>query len=236
MTATLDQLGKTSDKTRIATTRVLTALAANGKSISQVFGNGPSGEHATGYATDFMVYSDKTLGDWIANWIWSNRNTLGVAYIMWHHCIISTNPNGKYGPAGQWNWVEDRGNPTQNHMDHVHVTWTTTMPNAQLSKPIGPAMSGENMSLTTADAKVLWRSDIIPAPGKPSTGNTEWQPDSYLRLTYEAVARIEAQNRALVAAVASLSMSQGLDPSTVQKTLDAAVKDALSGLSITLTT
>ena len=138
MTATLDQLGKTSNKTRVATSRVLTALAENGKAISQVFGAGPSGEHATGYATDFMVYNDKALGDWIANWIWSNRNALGVAYIMWQHRIISTNPNGKYGPAGQWNWVEERGNPTQNHMDHVHVTWTTAMPSAELSKPVAP--------------------------------------------------------------------------------------------------
>lgn len=125
MVASIAQLGSVTPKNRTATQVVLDAAARAGHSLRQVFGVG-GGDHAGGLATDFMVYEDKAAGDWIANWVWAHRDQLGVRWIIWQQKIISINPKGVYGPAGQWNPMENRGSVTQNHMDHVHVMWDSS--------------------------------------------------------------------------------------------------------------
>lgn len=118
--AAMSYLGNVTGNTRNKCSEVLTALqAAQGKTLTHCWGMG-GGEHGTGRAIDFMVFSDKAAGDFIANYLWANRSRLGVGWIIWQQKILSVSDGG-YGPAGRWNWMEDRGNGTQNHYDHVHV-------------------------------------------------------------------------------------------------------------------
>jgi hypothetical protein len=119
-TATLAQLGQVPAKNKAATADVLAACARQGIKLAQVWGVGP-GDHADGHATDFMVYNDQAAGDWIADYLWTNRARLGVRWVIWRQRIRSTSP----GKPGTWQPMEDRGNRTKNHYDHVHVKWTT---------------------------------------------------------------------------------------------------------------
>lgn len=124
MAATVAQLGNVKAKNRAATQIVLDAAKRAGYTVQQVWGAG-GGDHAGGLATDFMVYSNRAMGDWVSSYVWNNRARLGVRWIIWRQRIISINPNSAYGPPGVWNWMENRGNATQNHMDHVHVMWSS---------------------------------------------------------------------------------------------------------------
>ncbi len=71
-------------------------------------------DHGRGLALDFMVYDDAALGDRISNHILANWGHYNVSYIIWQQRI-------NFGSG--WQLMEDRGSPTQNHMDHVHVSF-----------------------------------------------------------------------------------------------------------------
>ena len=67
-------------------------------------------------AADFMVYEDKAKGDAVAQYVIDNASRFRVEYLIWQQQIyIISN--------GYWEPMEDRGSPTANHMDHVHVAW-----------------------------------------------------------------------------------------------------------------
>jgi hypothetical protein len=72
--------------------------------------------HPSGLALDYMVGSDADLGDAIAQYTIDNWDSLGVEYVIWQQRILSS-------PGGSWKPMEDRGSPTENHMDHVHVNY-----------------------------------------------------------------------------------------------------------------
>ena len=72
-----------------------------------------AGEHSTGQAVDFMI-SSSSQGDAIAAWVQSHVGEFNVKYIIWQQRY--------WEPGGSWKLMEDRGSPTANHMDHVHVT------------------------------------------------------------------------------------------------------------------
>ena len=75
------------------------------------------GEHPRGRACDFMVTGRPALGSRIAAWVQARASQLGVLYVIWWQHIWS--------PARAdegWRPMEDRGSPTQNHEDHVHVS------------------------------------------------------------------------------------------------------------------
>lgn len=72
-----------------------------------------AGEHSTGQAVDFMISSSST-GDAVAAWVQSHAGEFNVEYIIWRQRY--------WAPGGSWELMEDRGSPTANHMDHVHVT------------------------------------------------------------------------------------------------------------------
>ena len=71
------------------------------------------GEHSTGQAVDFMI-SSSSQGDAIAAWVQSHVGEFNVEYVIWRQRY--------WTPGGSWELMEDRGSPTANHMDHVHVT------------------------------------------------------------------------------------------------------------------
>ena len=82
--------------------------------------------HNSGKAVDFMVgfdtNVDSALGQKIADYFQNNFEALGCYYLIWQQHFYMDVEN-KYGPANTWNPMEDRGSPTQNHMDHVHVSF-----------------------------------------------------------------------------------------------------------------
>lgn len=71
------------------------------------------GEHPLGRACDVMV-SSRAQGDAVAAWAQARP---GVLYVLWWQRIWS--------PARAsegWRGMADRGSPTENHLDHVHVS------------------------------------------------------------------------------------------------------------------
>lgn len=104
---------------------------------------------------------------------------------------------------------------------------------------------GNDVPLTTTDAKTVWNADIAPYPSsyKPTTAadkaNTEWTPVNLLRSTWDhahlADAKADtilAQLAALSSAVQTLATNQGMDPAqvlaAVQAGAEKAVQDALA--------
>lgn len=71
-------------------------------------------DHGKGNAADIMV-SNFATGDAVAAFVQANAATLGVKYIIWKQAIWF--PGSK-----TWRGMADRGSPTQNHYDHVHVS------------------------------------------------------------------------------------------------------------------
>ena len=78
-------------------------------------------EHSSGQALDVMIPNasspqGKALGDQISQYVLAHAKELGVDYTIWQH--------GQHNPDGSFQMYPDRGSPTQNHMDHVHIHTT----------------------------------------------------------------------------------------------------------------
>jgi biotin carboxyl carrier protein len=80
--------------------------------------------HATGLAIDFMINDipdGKATGDALAQYLQQHADDLGVQYVIWYQHIWSP------GRADEgWRPMTDRGSPTQNHLDHVHLSLNGT--------------------------------------------------------------------------------------------------------------
>ena len=83
---------------------------------------GDSGDHGKGLAIDFMVPESSELGDKIAEYAIQNMASRGINYIIWKQRFYAP-VNNIYGPANTWNEMPDRGSVTENHYDHVHVSF-----------------------------------------------------------------------------------------------------------------
>ena len=83
-------------------------------------------DHGDGRACDFMMSANgampseanRQLGTQIAQYAIDNADRLGIDYIIWEQQIWHTG-------SRQWRGMEDRGDLTQNHFDHVHVSSLT---------------------------------------------------------------------------------------------------------------
>ncbi len=81
----------------------------------------PNG-HPAGLALDFMtndIPDSKNTGDRIAKYLQDHAAELGVKYVIWQQQIWSVDRADE-----GWRPMADRGSPTQNHMDHVHLSLT----------------------------------------------------------------------------------------------------------------
>ncbi|MGW5879341.1 coiled-coil domain-containing protein [Nocardiopsis terrae] len=80
-------------------------------------------DHGTGRACDFMMSANgaapsaanKDLGQQISDYGIANADRLGIKYIIWEQQIWQST-------SRQWTWMNDRGDLTQNHYDHVHIS------------------------------------------------------------------------------------------------------------------
>jgi LysM repeat protein len=72
--------------------------------------------HPSGLALDYMVGSNRGLGDAVVQYQVAHWNELGVEYVIWQQKILTS-------PTGSWKQMADRGSATANHLDHVHVNY-----------------------------------------------------------------------------------------------------------------
>ncbi|MEC4834952.1 Bacteriophage tape measure protein (TMP) [Mycobacteroides abscessus subsp. abscessus] len=70
------------------------------------------GEHSTGRALDVMT-SDKAKGDAVKDFAVDNASAIDLKWAIWQQKL--------WYPGGRSEKMDDRGSPTQNHMDHVHI-------------------------------------------------------------------------------------------------------------------
>jgi len=96
--------------------RIHRAACARFPSVRRYGGIGPTGEHAAGRAVDIMV-SGSSLGDAISAWARSNAGALHISEVIWSQHIWTVQRSSE-----GWRSMPDRGSPTANHYDHVHVT------------------------------------------------------------------------------------------------------------------
>ena len=85
----------------------------------------PYPDHPSGRAADIMMPnggtgSDVRLGNEIAKYFQKHAKEYGIYYMLWRQQMWKTGD-----PVGDWTSVSDRGDPTSNHMDHVHITVST---------------------------------------------------------------------------------------------------------------
>ena len=75
-----------------------------------------SGYHGEGRAVDNMI-SDSTVGWEIARWVRAHAKELGAMEVIYRQHIWTVQRSSE-----GWRSMSDRGSPTANHMDHVHVS------------------------------------------------------------------------------------------------------------------
>ncbi|HFI0027447.1 TPA: peptidoglycan-binding protein LysM, partial [Streptococcus suis] len=83
---------------------------------------GDSGDHGKGLAIDFMAPESSALGDQVAAYAVANLASKNINYIIWKQRFYAPY-DSIYGPAYTWNLMPDRGSITENHYDHVHVSF-----------------------------------------------------------------------------------------------------------------
>jgi hypothetical protein len=96
---------------------VVAAVRATFPQITSIGGlRGGGGDHSTGHAVDIMT-SDVALGTAIAEYMRANAGRLGITYVIWRQRVWMP-----IRASEGWRLMEDRGSPTANHYDHVHVS------------------------------------------------------------------------------------------------------------------
>jgi hypothetical protein len=100
------------------TTRVHRAVCSQFPEIATFGGlRAGDGEHGEGRAVDIMLGASVGSGDAIAAFSQKNAAALGVSEVIYKQRIWTVQRSGE-----GWRPMSDRGSPTANHMDHVHVT------------------------------------------------------------------------------------------------------------------
>ena len=97
--------------------RVHRAVCHRYPQVKTFFGKrGSGGYHGQGRALDCMI-SDSTVGWDIAHWVRANAKRLGASEVIYRQHIWTVQRSSE-----GWRSMSDRGSPTANHMDHVHVS------------------------------------------------------------------------------------------------------------------
>lgn len=113
------------DKLQVNTIRGARVVAAVFHDSIDVIGGwrangGGYGDHPEGRAIDIMIPNyqsseGKALGDEIKDWLFERRHELNIDYMLWQQTYIPS--------EGEGNLMEDRGSDSENHFNHVHVTF-----------------------------------------------------------------------------------------------------------------
>lgn len=100
-------------------------------------------DHGQGLALDVMVPDGSKLGDDVAQFAIDNMEAAGITYIIWKQRFYMGVDN-KYGAANTWNKMEDRGSKTENHFDHVHISFGASKGSGEIKG--GSSSSGSSSS------------------------------------------------------------------------------------------
>lgn len=76
---------------------------------------GNASEHPKGLALDFMTNTGNVDGDKIAEYLLEHADDFSVMYVIWEQTL--------YIPGEDPEEMEDRGDDTANHFDHVHASF-----------------------------------------------------------------------------------------------------------------
>jgi hypothetical protein len=116
-----DWSGTGIDGLTAAARRVFVGVMNGFPAITSVIGVRPDSipDHPSGRAIDFMVPdwssgSGRSLGEAIVSHVQANAGRWNVDYVIYRQRI--------WTPGRGWKSMSDRGSPTANHMDHVHVS------------------------------------------------------------------------------------------------------------------
>lgn len=117
-------LGSSSlDKLNPTAKAFVPVIRANFPEIKTMYGwrasSAYSSDHPNGRALDIMIPSYKTnkaLGDRIAKFAIDNAGKYKIKYVIWRQRNYTIS-------RGTWVAMADRGSDTQNHYDHVHVSF-----------------------------------------------------------------------------------------------------------------
>lgn len=125
------------------------------------------GDHPLGLALDFMVYGDRAKGQAVADYAKTNAVQLNITYIIWYQQIWNTSRAGE-----GWRAMEDRGSTTQNHKDHVHVSFRAvnggggpTVDNVGLPNPL-EGIAGVRRAIETLQGQIAAMVDLFTQMGK----------------------------------------------------------------------
>jgi hypothetical protein len=113
--ADLDDLGRVKPWVR-AGARFLSCLYDEPELIGKAQRSRHS-DHPRGLAIDLMVRGER--GDRIAECALANKEELGVDYVIWEQ---------RYNDGDGWERMSDRGGATENHYDHVHISFDDDAP------------------------------------------------------------------------------------------------------------
>ena len=97
--------------------RVFRAVCNAFPALTTYGGWAARGEHASGRAVDFMTNGDTALGQAIATWARAHASELYIYDVLWQQHIWTPVRSSE-----GWRLMPDRGSPTANHMDHVHIS------------------------------------------------------------------------------------------------------------------
>ena len=105
--------------------------------------------HTAGLALDFMINdipNGKTAGEQLAAYAKQHADELGVAYVVWRQHIWSVARSDE-----GWRAMPDRGNPTDNHMDHVHISLTGDSTPTNPAVPVDDCLPATTISAEDVD-------------------------------------------------------------------------------------
>jgi SLT domain-containing protein len=168
-------------------------VAQAGNYLKMKFGIGSVGgvgarpnasDHPAGLALDFMTSGDN--GTQLANFLSSaaNWSHFAIKYLIWRQRILN-------GPGTAWQGMEDRGSPTANHMDHVHVSFQGGPGSGTMDAggaggagfvfdPIQFILDGIGIDLRSITSKLgnigggVWGEMMSGAGGKMATSAWDW--------------------------------------------------------------
>lgn len=162
----LDYLNKNGQLPGYGGGGLVAGTAELGKIIKERFGisniggyRGADGynEHSTGRALDVMVGANKAKGDAVKDFALANASAIDLKWAIWQQKLWSPNGSSKK--------MEDRGSPTANHMDHVHI-----FSGAGITNGLRGALKGEESDKRDSSAAP---SVTDPAAGNQTPASTD---------------------------------------------------------------
>jgi hypothetical protein len=136
-----------------------------------------AGEHVTGRALDVMVGNDRAKGDAVKAFALANAAAIDLKWVIWRQHLTYANGTGYDQP--------DQGNPTANHMDHVHIFSgpgiTNGLRGALGGLGVKPAMQAPATAPTPTPAvpAVSPAPDTATTPAASSSSSSVSMPSSF---------------------------------------------------------